>query len=334
MIAEYIKKTLLSIPEVSGWSEMNKIIAPLTDSDSHPCWEYPLLACQAAGARAEQALPGAAAIFSLTQSIRLVDDILDEDPQGLYQELGAGKAANLALAFQAASFRVIEETDLPPEIRALVHGSLAKAGLATAYGQDMDTENLEGEENYWKIVEAKTPPLFGSALFIGAVLGGAPTGTVERLEELGFLIGKIIQISDDLKDAMDTPARPDWQRKWNNLPILYAMTAEHSERSRFLDLLTRIEEPKALAVAQEILFRCGAVSYCTYQLIEFYRSARELLGSIPLSNPDRVGELLSQLVEPLKRLFRSIGVESPEELFKEQRGDRHGKRKRKKQQER
>ncbi|MCP4663513.1 MAG: hypothetical protein GY856_49640 [bacterium] len=317
MVLEYIKKTLLSIPELSGWPEMVDLIAPLTDPGSKPCWEYPPLACQAAGGREEQALPGAAAVLCLIQSMHLVDDILDEDPRGLHHQLGPGKVANLALALQAASSRVIEDAGLPPEIRALIHGSLAKAALGTAYGQDMDAGSLEGEENYWRIVEAKTPPLFGTAMFIGAVLGGSPASTAERLEGLGFLIGMMIQISDDLKDAMDTPARPDWQRKWNNLPILYAMTAEHSERLRFLDLLPRIEEPEALAAAQEILFRCGAVSYCAYRVIEFYRTARENLESIPLANPEPIDELLSHLVEPLKSLFRSIGVESPEELLGE-----------------
>ncbi len=317
MILESIKKALLSIPEVSGWPEMVDLIAPLTDPDSKPCWEYPPLACQASGGREEQALPGAAAVFCLIQSMHLVDDMLDEDPRGLHHQLGPGKVANLALALQAASSRVIEDAGLPPQTRALIHGSLAKAALGTAYGQAMDAGDLEGEENYWRIVEAKTPPLFGTAMFIGAVLGRSPASTAEGLEKLGFLIGMMIQISDDLKDAMETPARPDWRRKWNNLPILYAMTAEHPERSHFLDLLSRIEEPAALTAAQEILFRCGAVSYCTYRVIEHYRSARKNVESIPLANPESIEELLNHLVEPLKGLFSSIGVESPEELLRE-----------------
>lgn len=317
MVLEYVKKALLSIPEVSGWPEMVDLIAPRTDPGSKPCWEYPPLACRAAGGREEQALPGAAAVLCLIQSMHLVDDMLDEDPRGLHHRLGPGKVANLALAFQAASSRVIEDAGLSPETRSLIHGSLAKAALGTAYGQDMDTGNLEGEEDYWRMVETKTPPLFGAAMYIGAVLGGTSAFTAERFEELGSLIGMMIQISDDLKDAMDTPARPDWRRQWNNLPILYAMTAEHPERIRFLDLLSRIEEPDALTAAQEILFRCGAVSYCTYRVIELYRMAKENLGSTPLADREPIDELLNQLVEPLKSLFRSIGVESPEELLGE-----------------
>ncbi len=52
---------------------------------------------------------------------------------------------------------------------------------------------------------------------------------------LGVRFGEIIQIMDDLDDAFQSPAKPDWQRQDNNLAILYAKTADHPAQAQFLD---------------------------------------------------------------------------------------------------
>ena len=135
------------------------------------------------------------------------------------------------------------------------------------------------------------------------------------IKNFGFLLGKLIQISDDLKDALERPARPDWFRKWNNLPILYALTADYPDRSRFANLLPEVMKPEALAEAQNILVSSGAVSYCTYHMVELHRSARQHLITIPLEDHEPLKNLLEYHVRPLVSLFKSIGVEAPEELL-------------------
>ncbi|MCP3997355.1 MAG: hypothetical protein GY722_20205 [bacterium] len=312
---EDVRSLLASIPEVSGWPEMSRLIQRPTASNTKPCWEYPVLACRSAGGTEEQALPGAAAIFCLVYSMQLVDDLLDQDPRGIQHEVGEGTTANLGLAFQAAASILVERTEIPPERRAAIQASLAQIALATAFGQNLDLADIMDEQDYWRVVEAKTPPLFSGALRIGGLLGSASDESAEGLHQLGFLLGKLIQISDDLKDALEKPARPDWRRKWNNLPILYALTADHSDRSRFTDLLDRIEEPAALAEAQELLIRSGGVSFCTYHMIELYRSAKALLRKIPLQNLEPMESLLNYHAGPLKSLFMIIGADLPEELL-------------------
>ena len=315
MTTEDIRALLKSIPTVSSWREMSQLVERPTTSGSKPCWEYTVLACQAAGGSEQQALPGAAAIFCLLCSMQLVDDLLDQDPRGLQHQLGEGTTANLGLAFQAASSVIVERAEASPECRAALHLSLAEVALDTSYGQNLDLADISTEEDYWRVVEAKTPPLFSGALYIGGLLASASAETAEGLKKFGFLLGKFIQVSDDLKDALERPARPDWGRKWNNLPILYALTADYPERSEFVDLLTRIAEPEALAEAQEILVRSGAVSFCAYHMIELYRSARQHLTSIPLEDHKPLQELLEHHVRPLKTLFKSTDIDFPEELL-------------------
>jgi geranylgeranyl pyrophosphate synthase len=250
-------------------------------------------------------------------SIILVDDMLDDDPRGEYRRLGNGPTANLALALQAAAFRLIEGAAVEAERRIRAIASLASMALTTALGQKWDIQNLAGEENYWKVVRTKSTPFYGAALHVGALLGGANAQTAEGLREFGVLIGEIIQVHDDLIDAFQTPANPDWKEGRNNLPILYARTANHADRVRFAELQSRSGEPQALREAQQILIRCGAVSYCVYHLIKRYQAASQLLGSLSLADPAPLAEILAHQTQPLAELLRKNGAEIPGELLHE-----------------
>ena len=201
------------------------------------------------------------------------------------------------------------------ERRAAVVASLAGMALTTALGQHWDVQNLAGEDNYWKVVRTKSTPFYGAALHVGALLGGAEADVADGLRDFGLLIGEVIQIQDDLLDAFQTPANPDWKQGRNNLLLLYALTAQHPAHTRFLELLSRIDDPSALAEAQRILIRCGAVSYAAYQLIQRYRTAQQQLAALPLADPVPMQELLARQTHPLADLLKTIGADVPEELL-------------------
>ncbi len=324
---------ILSLPDIRDWPDIVAVIDPRSSgapsearaagpssekpgSGATPCWEYPRLACEAVGGSHDQARPGMAAAVCLLLSIHVIDDLLDDDPAGLYRRIGSGRAANLALALQAAASRVLERADIRSEQRLAAQACVARAAFATARGQDLDSRVPDefSEEAYWRVVDAKTPPLFGAALYLGAVLGGADERTAAGLERLGGPIGRLIQASDDLRDAMTTPAEPDWHSRWNNLPILYAFLVEHAEKPRFRHLLGRVSEPRALVEAQEILVRSGALSYCCYQIGDNYRRGLELIDDLPLVDRRPLIELMRSLSEPVRGLFRRYDLEVPESL--------------------
>jgi geranylgeranyl pyrophosphate synthase len=320
MNIEDIKSILLAIPEVASWPEMVEMVRAGKQSDGNiPCWEYPLLACRAVGGQDEQALPGMAATVCLLNGIHLVDDLLDEDPKGHHHRIGVGHAANIAVAFQAVAYRILEGTALSPRRLAAAQGALTRACLNTACGQNLDASPLLGdpEEAYWRVTASKTPPLFGSAFFLGALLGGSSVEVAQRIEALADPIGKVIQVGDDMTDALETPAKPDWNTRWNNLAILYAMEAEHEEQGKFMELIERVEEPEALQEAQEILVRSGAISYGTYQVIQNYQQGKSDLAALDLPYPDELGGLLESLVQPARDLFRKLGIKIPPELQEE-----------------
>ncbi len=311
---EHIRACVLALPEVAAWPEMAGIFER-SGSTPHSDWSLPGMACRAVGGDEAAAIPGAAALACVQISIILVDDMLDDDPRGAHLRLGPGPAANLALAWQAAAFRLVEQSPVSAERRSAVVASLAGMALTTALGQQWDAQNLAGEENYWKVVRAKSTPFYAAALHVGALLGGAKAGVAEGLRDFGALIGEVIQIQDDLLDAFQTPANPDWRQGRNNLLLLYALTAPHPARPRFLELLSGIDDPSVLAEAQRILIRCGAVSYATYQLIQRYHAAQQRLDALPLADPAPMQALLDRQTQPLASLLKTIGVDVPEELL-------------------
>src|SRR4051794_6865976 len=309
-----LKSCIRNLEIVSSWPQMLALVERIGHRDTLSVWEHPAAACRAVGGAEPAALPAAAAVLCSVISIRLVDDMLDEDPRGEHLHIGIGPAANLALAFQAAGHLLLERATVPAGVRAALQESFARMSLATCYGQDLDARDLANEAEYWRTVEAKTPPLFAEALRMGALLGGAPVETAARLARLGHVLGLFIQVNDDLTDVLETPARVDWRRPSNNLALLYAMTAAHADREEILRLSSRVDDPEALAAAQKILFRCGAVSYCTLKLIGFSRQLQDIAAGIPLRDPEPVERLVTAHLRPLHQLLERVGVEDPATL--------------------
>jgi geranylgeranyl pyrophosphate synthase len=313
MRLEDIEALVLGLPEVATWPEMADTFEQVV-SRPFVTWELPLLACRAVGAEASAAIPGAAAIACMQLGLLLVDDMLDKDPRGVYRQLGQATTANLAFAFQAAAFRVIEHSLVEAERRTDVYASLAQMALTTAFGQNLDTQNLKDEESYWKTVRAKTAPCFGVATHIGALLGLASLEVAERLRDFGLLFGEVIQVYDDLLDALRLPPGPDWTQGRNNLAILYARTADHPERARFETLLLQVTDPQTFEIARQILIHCGAGSYCAYHVIRRYQAARQLLDNTPLVDAQPLLDLLARQRRPLVMLLEDAGARIPPEL--------------------
>jgi geranylgeranyl pyrophosphate synthase len=297
---EQVRAALLSLPAISGWPDAASLFpASLADEPIRIDWLLPAVACRAVGADESIALPAVAAMACLQISIIVVDDILDQDPRGAHHRLGAGRAANLAQALQAAAIVVLGQGPAAPGARMAASVALAQGALSTAFGQELDVQNLQGEANYWRVVSAKSTPFYGAGLQVGALLGGADAATAKALYDVGVVFGEMVQIFDDLLDSMATPANPDWQEGRNNLAILYALTAEHARRDEIRSLLGHAGDPEVLSRAHEILVSSGAVSYCFYQLIERYRAASACIASLGLADPQPIVDLLAGEIEPL-----------------------------------
>ncbi len=313
--ARYIREALLRRPEVAAWPAMRALVKRIRPSRPYELPTIPMLASESVGGDPQDAQPGAAALFCLHTSIHLVDDMLDLDTTGLYRRIGEGATANLALAFQAAGLRVIDDHPLHPARKRALLARLADAAAATAFGQALDAEGVDDEPGYWRVARHKTPPLFEAALACGALLGGATPSVSNAIARLGQDIGLMIQVGDDLNDAMEVPAQPDWQSPTGNLALLYALSAPHDARDRFASLCGRVDEPEMLHEAQTLLATSGAVSYCCYRLAEAHRQAIKRLGDLEVARPEPLKALLDHHVAPLASLFERVGIRAPRDLM-------------------
>jgi geranylgeranyl diphosphate synthase type I len=309
LTSEGIKELIQGLPEVSAWTDLADVF-DRAGGAPHPDWQMPIITCRSAGGDPADAVPVAAAIACLQISIMVADDMLDEDPRGEHERRGVGAAANLALAFQSAAFRLIEEASLNAAQKETAVNALARAALATAYGQHLDNQSLPGEENYWTVVAAKSTPFYGTCYALGAIVDGRTREMVEGFHDFGVLIGELIQIEDDLEDAFSRPANPDWIRQGNNLLIIYALEADHPLRDEFLSLLPEVKngDAESLMRAQDILVKSGAVSYAAYHLVQRYQQAWRSLENLSLPSPEPIAQILTDYGQTLSDLLSLGGV--------------------------
>lgn len=300
---DVIKQLIWELPVVQKWS----IIADLVDQScgGKPLeMQLPFVMCDLECGEPLRAAPGVAAIVLTQVSIILVDDILDDDPRGLYHEIGAGQAANLALACQTAAFDLLTMTDCSDAAKVALCETISAINSQTALAQRDDTNNTDGDEMaYWRIMAAKSAPFYAGSAQMGAILGRATAERRELYYDFGHLYGRIVQLHDDLKDAMTTPAKPDWQRPNNNLLMLYAKTAAHPQRERFLRLLDQVTyDPIALREAQQIIIQSGALGYFAYHLTQLHKESKKLVAKFPNPEHHQVQKILSGFMAPLTHM--------------------------------
>lgn len=299
-----------NLSELQIWPEIKQLF-PDPNAPLRADWLLPLVSIRALNGNESDTLPLSAALACLQMSIILVDDILDDDPRGYHLSMGSGRAANLALALQAAAHLVIKHGGLVPERIPAIGDCLQTMAFATAVGQEMDVWIVSDEDDYWQLVRAKSTPFYASAFELGAIAAGASNQQQTAITEIGLLFGEIVQLLDDLVDAFEVPAKPDWTRQNNNLVILFAKTANHGERDEFVDLLRETHEIDKLERAQQICIRAGSVSYCIYQMVSRVDQVNECLKQADVPTPDPILDIFRQQLSPLRELLSRIGVSIP-----------------------
>ena len=264
-----IAQKLLALPIIGQWPALQNIIIANT-SRPHLDWELPWYVSRSLGNEAEDSIViGGAALACMQMSIILVDDVLDNDPKGIHNQIGTGPTSNMALALQAASFSLLADAPLTPQTRVAAISHLALMGQETAFGQQVDISAQDlTEDNYWSLVQAKSVPFYKSAFELGGILSGVDEKRKAILGELGASLGEMIQIHDDMGDALAVPANPDWGQNRLNLLLIYATVVDYPQKQRFIQLRQKVADPASLAEAQSILIQSGAASFAVYQLAQ------------------------------------------------------------------
>lgn len=202
-----------------------------------------LAAAKMCGYKGEAQLKLAAAVEFIHTATLLHDDVIDES------DLRRGSpTANTIWGNQASvlvgdflfsrSFKLMIEAD---NVRVLDILSNASAIIAEGEVMQLVTANDTSttEDNYLKVISAKTAALFEAAAQVGAVIAGAPSGEENALHSYGRNLGIAFQIVDDALDYSGAQAKlgktigDDFREGKVTLPILLAFRRGNDEERAF-----------------------------------------------------------------------------------------------------
>ncbi len=177
-----------------------------------------LLACEACGGRAEDALPAASAVEMIHTYSLIHDDLpaMDDDDlrrgqPSCHAKFGEGNAILAGDALLAQAFEVLGGEIEPKRVAAQCCVELAKAAGATSLvgGQfdDLSAEFSAGTLNDLEAIHhRKTGALLRVSLRLGALVAEAPSFLVDALDQFGANLGLAFQITDDLLDLQGDEA--------------------------------------------------------------------------------------------------------------------------------
>ena len=300
-IKNFLQEDQLSKP----WPELMKfIISIINENPKHIL--IPGLIAAAYGGKAENLVVSDAALTLFYGAIVAVDSILDGDRFGPVAGYTAGELANLSLGLAGWGFHTLSGLSEPLE-KSKPYETLSRLLCQVSAGQALDAGNPETEEAYWALATLKSGSFFSGAFVLGGLAGGAGAADQAQLAALGRIYGLMLQIHDDLRDALERPANPDWLNGRFTLPILYAHLVDHPDRERFDAIRLRVSDEALLEEAQTILLRSGALSYGFYQIQEYYDQALLALEGLSLADSQVIRRMFAELRHPVEQLLTLAG---------------------------
>ena len=230
-----------------------------------------LMAAEACGGSAKEALPAASAVELFHNFSLIHDDIMDA------ADLRRGQAtvhhkwntntgilsgdALLVIAYQQLNY-------YPKDLFHSLTQLFSQTALEVCVGQQMDMDFEQQTdvslEDYIEMIRLKTAVLLGCALQMGALVGCGSNQTAQHLYDFGVHLGLAFQLQDDYLDAFGDPKtfgkKVGGDIVENKKTILYHLSLQHANPKQRADLLSwmedqdseevdKIESVKALYVA-------------------------------------------------------------------------------------
>ncbi|WP_007026887.1 polyprenyl synthetase family protein [Saccharomonospora iraqiensis] len=266
-----------------------------------------LLAAQAVRARPEAALPGAVAVELVHNFSLLHDDVMDGDAERrhrptVWRLFGTPTAILAGDALLTLAVEVLEEAGDPAAT-----GELTTAVRRLIAGQSADIaferRTEVGVDEYLRMADGKTASLMRCATALGAVLGGAPDGSVRALAEFGRDLGMAYQLIDDLLGIRGTPevtGKPvlaDLRARKKSVPVVVALesgTADGAALARgYRDDRAPTEDD--LRTMAALIERTGAIDWTRRRAHRYLEHARSCLDRVDV--PPAIHAALSGLTQ-------------------------------------
>jgi len=168
-----------------------------------------LLACEAAGGKARDALAAATAVEILHNFTLVHDDVMDNAAvrRGMptvHRRWDTNVAILSGDQMVALAYRLL--LSVPAQRRARVLDVFTDAFIQVCEGQGLDKE-FESRRGvtigeYFQMIRKKTGRVISAASEIGGILGGGTAREVRALRTFGEHLGRAFQVQDDLLDIV------------------------------------------------------------------------------------------------------------------------------------
>ncbi|MDR2840618.1 MAG: polyprenyl synthetase family protein [Paludibacter sp.] len=167
-----------------------------------------LMACNIFSDDSEKAVPAALALEIFHNFTLLHDDIMDNAPirrgkPTVHSRWDSNTAILSGDAMQILAYQHLSALDsnLLPTILPIFNTMALEICEGQQLDMDFETRNDVTIEQYIEMIRLKTAVLLGSALKIGALIGGAKPSDADDLYRFGVDTGLAFQLQDDLLDV-------------------------------------------------------------------------------------------------------------------------------------
>ncbi len=271
-----------------------------------------LLTSEAAGGRAEAAIPAAVAVGLVHEFSLLHDDVMDGDETRRHRPtawtvFGIGEAILAGDALLALGVQVLAASG-HARARDSV-SSLSKAVIALVDGQiaDLAFESRDDVRlpEVVTMAQRKTSALIGAACALGATFGGAGPEAIEHFRSFGERLGLAFQHVDDLlgiwgdPSVTGKPVHADLGRRKKSLPVVAALASGTPAGAELAELY-RGEGPLAngdLGRAAALVESAGGRAWSLAQIDRLWAAALDDLDAArPSARPRAELHELAELV--------------------------------------
>lgn len=259
----------LSLPEQPGrLYEPIRYILKLGGKRMRPVLS--LMAAEACGGSAQDALPAATSVELFHNFSLIHDDIMDaadlrRGQATIHKKWDSNTGILSGDALLVISYQQLNHynKDLFQSLTQLFSQTALEVCVGQQMDMDFEQQTEVGMDDYLEMIRLKTAVLLGCSLQMGALAGGGSDQTAQHLYDFGVHLGMAFQLQDDYLDAFGDPKtfgkKIGGDIVENKKTILYHLALEHTtpqQREELLDLMSqkpadeaqKVEKVKALYV--------------------------------------------------------------------------------------
>lgn len=233
----------------------------------------------------------AAAIETIHLATLVHDDIIDQSDyrrghKSIQSKYGQSYAVYMGDYLLTKCFLMLTHLDLEKELAIRLAKVVSKICVGDIKQHQKKFDVTITPFQYIKIVAGKTCALIAIALSAGAYHAGASKEHTKLLAKIGFKIGMIFQLVDDLldyegdADVVGKDLQMDVFRGYYSMPIIFALK-DSKDSEELKGLLGESMSENDLDRAYEIISKSGAINKTKEMVNKYADQANMLIEQLP-----------------------------------------------------